>query len=276
VSRLYQYADSNSKTGLFLLDGYKGRNTTFQVSSTGEELFRHLDYEPGIRNHERGPRIPDELHWGLFEVGWVYTNESDVTPPTNDAGDIIIEDEEVELTPEMAAELVSFLQNVDEEADKTEELSEILDLSSAASAPFIWNVSQSRCQDIAEKVGESVTAALNQSSSGKWTAKGVLGTKSEFDDESGEKAVIEARLINQSDPIGRYHNIAYFCPEHGFETIATVTDRQLDWDNRIALEQQRQHLLESIISVARSEAVDIGDPGADVRLVSDSDAAMFE
>lgn len=292
MSRLYEYADSNDKSGLFLLDGYKGNNTTFQVTTIAERLLLHLDYEPGTLHQERGPRIPDELHWGLFEIGWVYTNESGITPPTNAAGEIVVEGEGVEITEEIAQDLKLFLQK--EDGDDMEELAEILNLDISGQtedssnglpttsgtpqdgtdsgglptppkAPFC-DISDTRCHEIAKKVAEHLEIEVDLSEDSEWGITYISGGKINPDTDNHQIIIKTERQYGDEE---QYFHKAIFSPENGLEEVWTITNVMLDWNQRIQLEQHRKEIIKSIISVATDEHIDIGDPMCDLELTTE-------
>lgn len=274
MSRLYQYADSNDKSGLFLLDGYKGRNTTFQVSPTAEKLLQSLDYEPGIRNRNRGPRIPDELHWGLFEIGWVYTNESGVTPPTNEAGEIVVEADSVEITEEIANSLKSFFEETEAADEDIEELVATLNLDlspsdttsnkvTTSSQTTFCDIPDSRCEEIAEEVTKHFEKELNTE---EWDITYVSAGR--INDETDQHQIIIKTVHQQGDEVQYFHK-AIFYPENGLQTVWTTANIQINWNQRAELENQRGQIIQSIISVTTSEHIDIGEPTSDLTLTTE-------
>lgn len=285
MSRLYQYANSSSESGLYLLDGFKGNHTTFQVTPIAERLLRHLDYEPGVRNQERGPRIPDELHWGLFEVGWVYTKSSDVTPPTNEAGEIVVEKDGVELTKQVADDLKLFFEQTDDVDDEIDELAEILSLdvhintaertispSTPTTQEHIWDIPESRFQDIEEQIKTDVREDRKSEDGASWIINNIEAEISEFDDiEKGVITIETERTHSRKE----YLHIAYFCPVHGFERVVTVADEEINWKKRMDLEQHRQEVISSVITATTEENIHLGDSTAELNLRTESDPPLF-
>jgi hypothetical protein len=283
VSRLYQYADSSDKSGLFLLDGYQGRNTTFQVSPPAKKLLQYLDYEPGVRNRNRGPQIPDELHWGLFEIGWVYTNGSRVTPPTNEAGEIVVGDKSVEITEEIAEELKLFLQQ--EGGDDIEELANILNLnlaegtansSSGFSKPsrtHICCISDDKCHRIGNQIAERLRTETHPIDQSEWKITCIRG------EEMGQTAGKYQIIINIEHKISnkeQYFHKIIFSPESGIEMIWTMTNIMIDWAQRVELEHHRREIIRSIVSVATDENIDIGDPMCDLELITEHSPSVAQ
>jgi hypothetical protein len=77
MARLYEYADSNDKSGSFLWDGLDEGNVTFQVTPLAEQLLNRLGFESGTVNQQRGPRLPNQLQWALYETGLIYAGGSE-------------------------------------------------------------------------------------------------------------------------------------------------------------------------------------------------------
>lgn len=275
MSRLYQYADSNDKTGLYLLDGYKGQNTTFQVSTLGEKLFQHLDYQPGVRNQKQGPRIPDKIHWGLFEIDWIYTNESGVTPPTNNVGDIITRNNSVEIPEEVAEDLKTYLQKSG--GSDVEELANILELDiSNKTERSGFNFSASTLENhrsndttsanisdihgIAILVADDINTEIVPTNNAEWEITYINGEKLE------EDKIVIIKIENRHEPNEEFFHRISISPGNRIERITTVTNKKIDWNQRIQLERQRGEIIESFISVTTNENMDIGNPMCNMEL----------
>jgi hypothetical protein len=271
------------------LDGYKGNNTTFQVSSSAEKLFHHLEYQPGVRNRNQGPRIPDKLHWGLFEIDWIYTNESGVTPPTNNEGEIVVTGGSVEITKEVAEDLKVFFQ--ESGGDDVEELADILDLNisgelenSSKTVPIppehserenqpiqICDISNARCEKIAEQVAKHVDIDINPIDDLEWKITYVSG--GEINPDTDHYQII-IKTEQESDNGEQFFHKSMFSPIDGFRKIWTITNVRIDWNQRIKLEQQRGEIIKAIISVAADENLDIGDSMGDLELTTEYDPSI--
>ncbi|CCQ35931.1 uncharacterized protein Nmlp_1740 [Natronomonas moolapensis 8.8.11] len=274
MSRLYRYADSNDKAGLYLLDGYKGQNTTFQVSRLAEKLFYHLEYEPAIRSQKQGPRIPDKLHWGLFEAGWVYTNASGIAPPTNEAGEIVVEGDSVEITEEIANALESFFEETEAADEDIEELVATLNLDlspsdttgnevTTSSQTTFCDIPDSRCEEIAEEVTKHFEKELNTE---EWDITYVSAGR--INDETDQHQII-IKTVHQQGAEVQYFHKAIFYPENGLQTVWTTANIQINWNQRAELEKQRGQIIQSIISVTTSGYIDIGEPTSDLTLTTE-------
>lgn len=80
MANLYEYADSNSKTGYFL----RGRSKTsnyynLQTTPAANQLFSELPYKAGRIPHTEGDSVPGELTWRMYQAGLLETENSDST-----------------------------------------------------------------------------------------------------------------------------------------------------------------------------------------------------
>lgn len=70
---LHEYAESNSKTGYYLREGYDGAVITYQVPDLAEDILLNLGY--GGED-----RIAEEVFYILLNLDLIYTNQSGVEP----------------------------------------------------------------------------------------------------------------------------------------------------------------------------------------------------
>lgn len=78
MANLYEYAESNDKTGYFL----KGLSNTsgyynLQTTPIAEQLFDHMGYTPGRVNYTEGDHVPGELTWRMYQANLLTTENSD-------------------------------------------------------------------------------------------------------------------------------------------------------------------------------------------------------
>ena len=147
MAKLYQYADSNDKSGYFLRGGSSDDNYTMRATDLGKRLFDRLDYDPGIVNKQRGPRIPSQLQWAMYDVGLLKTGDSE---PSGAGIDGQLDVEDAEITEEMMAELEEFVLSEDSDRREVQELAEILDIDpDQGTREPIWEISDEEGRGIA-------------------------------------------------------------------------------------------------------------------------------
>lgn len=266
MSRLYQYAESNDDSGLFLIDGYEGQNTTFQTTPLAERLFEQLDYEPGIKGRTRGPRIPDALHWGLFEIGWLETGKSEEPTAAGEVGVVLREGEGVDMTDALAEEIAAFLTEVDDADGDADELLDILgfdasgaraDEGAGASQTHVTALSDSRCETFATAVGDRVRSALGTAADSEWQLTYLVGER--LDEDTIQ---IVVKLVQES---GRqYFHKVQFTDSEELAYFLTAVDRPLEWQDRRHVGRHRAEILAAVVTVSDSEGIDLGGPMAPV------------
>jgi len=75
MARLYCYKRNSSRH--FLLGSVDGANTTIQCTLPANQIFQEINYTPGVRRERRGPKLPGELVYGMWETGLLFTGDSD-------------------------------------------------------------------------------------------------------------------------------------------------------------------------------------------------------
>jgi hypothetical protein len=138
MARLYEYVESNDDSGYFLSGAYEDGNVTFQIESTGERLLNRIGYEPGIKNRERGPQIPPDLKWAMFDEGLIETGGSQPSGERT-AGDFDFEASQ--LTREELDRLEDFVADLKMEGRDLRELAEAFDIELEDGSTPIWELS---------------------------------------------------------------------------------------------------------------------------------------
>jgi hypothetical protein len=107
MARLYRYSDSSEKSGYYII-GDSG-NATFQVEPVAQRLFKELGYCPPVKTEQQGPRVPSKLQWLLFDIGWIFTGETDAGSLEHSEVSPQLESAEA-LTDEMINEIRQFVE----------------------------------------------------------------------------------------------------------------------------------------------------------------------
>jgi len=274
MARLYEYADSNDKSGYFLWDGSDEGNVTFQVTPLAERLLDRLGFEPGTVNQQRGPRLPNQLQWALYETGLIYTGGSEPPSVADFDGEIEGADEELEIGEEMLAEIESFIRDAGAESPDVRQLADLLNIEAdpGAHGP-IWNLPESEMAGVEDYLREYLKARLNPDDGPRWTVS-VNCTRDTF--EEIEKGVVEIRVEHMAEESEKYFHVGYFCPEHGFERISTVSASSVDWNRRKRLEHHRENIIEAVIDMADELDLYVGEPTADIDLLTHDEFDVFE
>ena len=273
MARLYKYKQSSEQSGYFLRGRSEDRNTTFQVSPLAERLFDQLDYEPGIVHERQGPRLPGRLQWALYEVGLISTGDGEESQTDEFEYTLDEDDVEVELTDEMVDTIASFIDS-GSNRDAVEELGELLDVETQTSTPAaMWRLSESKAGGVEDYVREYLKACFNPQKESDWFV-GVEYSQETFDEV--RKGVLEINVQHWDEDDEKYLHILYFCPEHGFERIATACVSTVDWNKRSQLEQHRENIIEAVIDMADEVDVDIGQPTADIDLLTHEQRDFFD
>lgn len=270
MARLYEYADSNEKSGYFLRGGSSDSNYTMRATPLGRQLFDRLDYNPGVVNKERGPRVPSQLQWAMYEAGLLKTGGSE---PTGSGIDGKLDGEDAEISDEIIAKVVSFIH---EEGGDRSEIKKLADLLEVETEDYrseaIWNLPAEGRDGVEDYLREYLKARLNPEEVSRWSVS-VDCTRQTFDEI--EKGVLEIRIEHLAENSEKYHHVGYVCPEHGFERISTACASTVDWENRHRLEQHRENIIEAVIDMADELDYYIGEPTADIDLLTHEEMDIF-
>ena len=66
------------------------------------------------------------------------------------------------------------------------------------------------------------------------------------------------------------------CPEHGFERISAASASSVDWIRRRRLEHHRENIIEAVIDMADELDLYVGEPTADIDLLTHDEFDVFE
>jgi hypothetical protein len=129
MPKLWEYADSNEKEGMFIRASVgKEAIITLQVSPVAERLFRMLEYHPPAV-------VPSKLVWEMYDVGLLFTINSLATEGSSggDATAVLDEADDSSLSPDEKAEIIEELEAYSGPGEEhVEELAERLDGASAS------------------------------------------------------------------------------------------------------------------------------------------------
>lgn len=232
MARLYRYADSNDKSGYFII-GDNG-NATFQVKPIAKRLLDRLEYHPPIKTERQGPQIPSKLHWLLFDTGWVFTGDSESgTPESHDVPD---QPEAAEsLTDEMVEKIRRFAE--DRGGDDAQELANRLDLN------------------ITEEQERLATLAREKQSHLEAYASGYMRSCLTITDEESIDA-IDVTVLDLSDnpDVGSLNFTIESSEEANFRhtitssvknqiSVVSATDAPQTWKEQGRMNRHRGHLL---------------------------------
>jgi hypothetical protein len=227
MARLYEYADSNEKSGYFLRGATSNSNYTMRVTDLGQRLFDQLDYHPGIVNRERGPRIPSQLQWVMYDVGLLKTSGSE---PSGDGINGVIDVEDAEITDTLIAKIESFIREEGNDRSEVQKLAELLEIEAYTDETnAIWSLPEPDMAGIEEYLQEYLKGQLNSDETPHWSVS-VNCTRQTFGET--DKGVVEVRIEHVAEENEMYIHVGYFCPEHGFERIATACGSEIGWDTR--------------------------------------------
>lgn len=270
MARLYEYADSNEKSGYFLRGGSSDSNYTMRATELGQQLFDRLDYDPGVVNKERGPRIPPRLQWAMYDVGLLETGGSEPTGSGID-GDLDVED--IEISEERITRIESFIQETGNDRIEVQKLADLLDVElQGGNSEGIWNLAESDREGVEDYLRTYLNALLNPEEASRWSVS-VDYTRQTSDEI--EKGVLEIHIEHLAEKSEKYYHVGYICPEHGFERISTACASTVDWECRRQLEQHRENIIEAVIDMADEFDYYIGEPTANIDLLTHEEMDIF-
>ncbi|MFC7177864.1 hypothetical protein [Halosegnis marinus] len=219
MARLYKYAASSDKSGYYILSGSDEGNATISVTPFGDRLFNRLPYEAGIRNQNRGPRLPSELYWGLFDAGILYTGDEPSSGEPPEAWDDL--DEATDVDEDVVGALKDALEELAPSTQTSQQLAATFDfeLEEPDTGPTpIWELPESRWADIESFVQAELEDLYAEYVDEGWD----LSISFEITEHDGfDKAMLEIIVRNMQGE-EYFRHFAYVCPAHGFETIGTV------------------------------------------------------
>lgn len=246
MARLYEYADSNQKTGYFLRGGTNGGNYTMSVTKLGEQLFDQLDYNPGTVNVERGPRIPSQLQWAMYNVGLLETGEND---PSGTGFDDKFDVGDSEITEELLVKLEEFILSEGTDHTKIKELADILDIKAeTTSEKGIWELSKFEGQKIVSMFEKKFEKTICTENAPDWNIT-VRHTPSIPGTEDTTTFHVDIEHPTEEDEI--YTHQMYYVADDVSDTpgISTMTKAPVDDSRRVRIDRQRGRVLEAMSHV---------------------------
>lgn len=260
MARLYEYADSNDKSGYFLRGASEDSNYTMRATDLGKRLFDRLDYDPGIVNRERGPRIPAQLQWAMYEVGLLKTGDSD---PSGAGFDGELDVEGAELTDDIIAELENFVWGENSDRDEIQEFADILDIEIDNPRTPIWEISESAAQSLTSVYETALAEYLCTEDAPE------LDVSVTFESElsRGDFLIFGVDVVPKSEEYkAHYYQISY--RKEGENAVTTVTRDAVDLQERVRIDRQRGRILQAMSEVPHLVDYSIGNPGENLSLVT--------
>lgn len=264
MARLYEYADSSDKTGYFLRGGTGDSNYTMWATDLGKRLFDRLDYEPGIVNEERGPRIPSQLQWAMYDVGLLKTGD---TEPSGAGFDGELDIEDAEITEEMMTNLEEFVFGESADRKEIRKLADILDINPEGdSGDTIWDLSESEGQSIASIFETKIEEAIRTKDEPDWNIT-VRHTPEIPGPEGTTSFHINVEHPKDKDEV--YTHQMYYIADEKSDTpgLTTMTKAPVDESCRVRIDKQRGRVLEAMSHVPRLAGVYAGNPTEEVTCI---------
>lgn len=264
MARLYEYADSNTKSGYFLRGGSSDGNYTMRVTDLGRRLFDRLDFDPGVVNRERGPRIPTQLHWAMYDAGLLKTGDSE---PSGAGIDGEFDVENAEITEEMLAQLEEFVLGGDSDREEIQKLAEIFDIESRDdSLASIWELSKFEGQGIVSMFETKLDVLVCTEDVPDWDIS--VRHTPEIPGPKGT-TTFHIDIEHPKDRDEFYTHQIYYVADENPDTsgLATMTKLPVDVDRRIRIDRQRGRVLEAMSHVPRLAGIYAGDPTVEVNCI---------
>lgn len=264
MARLYEYADSNEKMGYFLRGGTSGSNYTMSATKLGEQLFDHLDYNPGTVNIERGPRIPSQLQWAMYNVGLLETGENDPSG-TDFHGEVDVDVSEI--TNEMLTKIEDFINSEGTDTGEIKELADILKIEpEATSERGIWELSKFEGVKIVSMFEKKLTKTLCTENTPDWNI-----TVSHTPEIPGteDTTTFQVNIKHPTNESEVYKHQIYYVADNISDTpgISTMTKASVDGSRRVRIDRQRGRILEMMSQVPQLVDVYTGLPTQEVTCI---------
>jgi hypothetical protein len=232
------------------------------ATKLGEKLFRQLDYNPGIVNVERGPRIPSQLQWAIYNAGLLETGENEPSGTGFD-GKFDIDDSEV--TEEILIKLEDFILSEGTDHAEIRELADIFDIKAEATwKKDIWELSKSERQSIASMFETRLEETICTENTPNWniTVRHLQGLFGQEHSMTAFKIVVE----HPTEEFEVYQHIIQYVGDDVSDTpsISTMTKAPVDDSRRVRIDRQRGRVLKSMSHVPQLAGVYPGDPTQEV------------
>lgn len=257
MARLYQYADSNQKTGYFLRGGTNGSNYTMSATKLGKQLFDQLDYNPGTVNVERGPRIPSQLQWAMYNVGLLETGENE---PSDTSFDGKLDVDDSEITEEILMKLEEFILSEGTDHAEIKGLADILEIKpESTSGEGIWELSKSGGQRIASMFEKKLEKTICTENTPDWNI--TVRHTPEIPGPEGT-TTFHVDVEHPTDEYEIYTYQIYYVADDVSDTpgISTMTKAPVDDSRRVRIDRQRGKVLEAMSHVPQLAGEYAGHP----------------
>lgn len=265
MARLYEYAESNKKIGYFLRGGTSSSNYTMRATSLGKRLFDQLDYNPGIVNKERGPRIPSQLQWAMYNVGLLETSGNE---PSGSGFDGELDVEDAEITDGMIAELKEFVLSESTDRVEIQELADILNIDlERSSENYIWELSDSQGREVADIFETKIEKVICTKDAPNWDI--TVRHTPEIPGREGT-TTFHVDIEHPVDENEIYtHQMYYVSNEIPDNSgLATMTKAPVDQSRRVRIDRQRGRVLEAMSHVPQLLGERIGDSAEDITCIT--------
>lgn len=235
-----------------------------RATDLGRRLFDRLGYDPGVVNRERGPRIPPQLQWAVYDVGLLKTGENE---PSGVDFDGKLNAEDAEITEETLANLEEFVLSEDTDRAEIRKLAEILDIDPETdSQNAVWELSESEGRGL-ERIFESKMEEIictgdapERNITVRYTLEipGIDGI-----------TTFHANFEHPTDEDEIYRHQMYYVADDTSETsgLHTMTKAPVDESCRVRIDRQRGRVLEAMTHVPQLAGVYAGDPTEDVSCI---------
>lgn len=256
MARLYRYADSNDKSGYFII-GDNG-NATFQVKPIAKRLLDRLEYHPPTKTERQGPQIPSKLHWLLFDTGWVFTGDSESgTPESHDVPD---QPEAAEsLTDEMVEKIRRFAE--DRGGDDAQELIDRLDLNITEEQERLATLAKEKRPDFEAYVQGSMRSFLTITE--EESIESIDVSVSDFSDENPTKTSLVV-TVEAAEPNANFVHVIASGDKSGV-SVQSATDAAQTWKERGRIDRHRGHLFSIFSFISEDENVNLNFDDKEIR-----------
>lgn len=262
MARLYEYADSNDRSGYFLRGGSSDGNYTMRATELGRRLLDRLGYKPGTVNAERGPRIPPQLQWAMYDVGLLMTGGDE---PSGAGFDGELNAEDAEITEAQMEELEAFVFDGDTDREEIQELADILDVEpEEPSRTPIWELDESALKDLESVYEAKLTEELDTDE--REGLDLVVTYESDISDDD-DILIFGVDVISEEEGLKDHYYQMYYARGRD-NGVSTVTRGDVGPEERVAIDRQRGRVLEAMSEVPLLTGLDIGDPGENLNMLT--------
>lgn len=253
MARLYQYANSNEKSGYFLI-GDNG-NATFQVTTKAQSLLKKLDYSsPPVKTEQQGPQVPSKLHWLLFDIGWVHTGEEDAGKNKHEQATAQLEAAET-LTDKQIDKIRQFVK--EHRGDEAQELANKLDINTVSKTQDrLATLNKQKYEPLEEYVWGLMSTVLRRVEEESIEAMDVTVldlSDYEHTNNSPRSSLNVTVLAPGTEPNYRHSIISSV--EDGI-AVVSATDAPQTWEEQGRMNRHQGHLLGALGAISEDSKMD--------------------